>query len=247
MRHLGLALVGVRVHRPELEDPERAAGRADPDLAKENRARRVDLDHQREQRKKRRKKNERRIVRARSVVRFTRRDDRDSRSGGSPMSGRPSTVWTSTRSDELEESRHDIDLHVEVLEGAKPLECLLVRVVREGDDHALDVEEADHRREPLDTAEQRQVLETLSALLRLGVDEADQVDPVFGMDKELLREQLADVAGTDDDRVLDVGHVSPCKRSRHRAADADERDCEGPEDEELLRARMRDIAQMTTT
>ena len=121
-------------------------------------------------------------------------------------------------SDELEEPRHDVDLHVEILEGTKQLECLLVRVVREGDDHALDVEEADDRREPLDITEQRQVLETLSALLRLGVHETDEIHPVLRMDKELLREQLADVAGTDDDGVLDIGLVSPCKRSRHRTA-----------------------------
>ena len=147
-------------------------------------------------------------------------------------------------SDELEESRHDVDLHVEIFEGAKPLECPLVGVVREGDDHALDVEEADDRREPLDIAEQREVLETLSALLRLGVHETDEIHPVFRMDKELLREQLSDVARTDYDRVLDIGRVPPCKRPRPGAADANERDCEGPEDHELLRARMRDIAQI---
>jgi len=51
--------------------------------------------------------------------------------------------------DELEESWHDVDLHVEILEGAKRLERFLVRVARERDDHPLDIEEANNRRESL--------------------------------------------------------------------------------------------------
>jgi len=93
-------------------------------------------------------------------------------------------------------------------------------------------------------AGQREVLETLSALLRLGVHETDEIHPVFRMDKELPRKQLSDLARTDYDRVLDIGRVPPRKRPRPGAADANERDRKGPEDDELLRARMRDIAQI---
>ena len=59
VRDLVLALLSVRVHRTELEDPEGAAGGAHPHLPKEDGARRVDLDHQREQCEDRREDDER--------------------------------------------------------------------------------------------------------------------------------------------------------------------------------------------
>ena len=66
------------------------------------------------------------------------------------MSGRPfDGVNLDPGPDELEEARHDVDLHVEIIEGAKRLERLLVRVARERDDHPLDIEEANDRRESL--------------------------------------------------------------------------------------------------
>ena len=148
------------------------------------------------------------------------------------------------RADELEEPRHDVDLDFQILHGAKQLERLLMRVVREGDDDALDIQQADDRREAARIAEHRHVLEVLSAVLRLGVDEADEIDPVLRVVEDLLREQLADVARTDDDGVLDVGLVPACKRPRPSPGDTDERDRGSPEDDELLHGRMRDVAQI---
>ena len=51
-------------------------------------------------------------------------------------------------------------------------------------------------------------------LLRVAVDEADEVEAVFGVLPELLRHELADVARADDDRVLDVGEMLPRDRAR---------------------------------
>ena len=47
----------------------------------------------------------------------------------------------------LEQPRHEVDLHVERLELADRLECGLVRVARERDDHPLDVEQFDVQRD----------------------------------------------------------------------------------------------------
>ena len=39
------------------------------------------------------------------------------------------------------------------------------------------------------------------ALERLGVDEADEIEPVFGVQPDLAGDELADLAGPDDDRA----------------------------------------------
>ena len=66
--------------------------------------------------------------------------------------------------------------------------------------------------------------------LRLGVDEADEVDAVLGVLEQLARHELADVAGADDDRVLEVGDAAPAPEARAtERADGDEHDRERPE------------------
>ena len=59
------------------------------------------------------------------------------------------------------------------------------------------------------------------------------VEAVLGMLEELLRDQLADVAGADDERVLLVRVGAPGERAPRDAADGDEQDRRGPEGEEL--------------
>ena len=44
---------------------------------------------------------------------------------------------------------------------------------------------------------------------RVRVDEADEVDAVLGVLQELPRRELPDVAGADDDRVLEVERAAP--------------------------------------
>ena len=56
-----------------------------------------------------------------------------------------------------------------------------MRVLREGDHDAFDIEEPDETRQAIGRPKQRQVLEILAPLFRRVVDEAEQVDPVLGM------------------------------------------------------------------
>ncbi len=58
------------------------------------------------------------------------------------------------------------------------------------------------------------MLEVDRALLGLGIDEADEVDPVLRMLEELAADQLADVPGADDDRVLEVREPAVAQNER---------------------------------
>ena len=58
-------------------------------------------------------------------------------------------------------------------------------------------------------AEQGEMTEVGSPFLRIAVDQPDEVDPVLGMLEQLAGNELADVPGTDDHRVLQVGTRSP--------------------------------------
>ena len=53
-----------------------------------------------------------------------------------------------------------------------------------------------------------EVTEPGSALLRLGVDEPDEVEAVLGVMANLLPDELTDLAGADDQRVLQVRRPS---------------------------------------
>ena len=142
----------------------------------------------------------------------------------------------------LEQPRHEVDLDVERLELADRLERRLVRVARERDDHPLDVEQLDVQRDVPHAADDREVADVRPPLGRVVVDEADDVEAVLGMLEELLRDQLADAARSDDQRVLDVGRRSSHERPRDDAATRDEHDRRHPEGEELAEVRIGDAA-----
>ena len=89
-------------------------------------------------------------------------------------------------------------------------------VVRERDDDAFDVEQSDDRRQAFSAAEQREVLEIVPAFLRAVVDEADEVNAVFRVREELPRDELADVARSDDDSVLEVADLATADRTTER-------------------------------
>ena len=127
--------------------------------------------------------------------------------GGRPNRGRPSTECTVTRGpDQLEQPRHEIDLYGEGSQLAQQHEQLVHRLVGERDDHALDVEALDDLGEALRAAEDGQVLGQVAAPgLRLPVDESDDVEPVLRVLDQLAGDQLTDLAGAQDQRVLDVG------------------------------------------
>ena len=88
------------------------------------------------------------------------------------------------------------------------------------------------------------MLEILAPLLRRVVDEAEQIDPVLGMLEQLPRDQLTDVAGSDDDRVLEIAHMTSAVRARGRAPGRDQCDGCRPEDRDLARRRMGEIRQV---
>ena len=117
------------------------------------------------------------------------------------------------RSDDLEQPRNDVDLDVVLPELVDRVEQLIVRGLREGDDHPFDVEQLDERVELVRLADQREVLELGPAFPRIRVDEPDEVDAVLGMLHELARGELSDVTGTEDDRVLEIERTAPRSRT----------------------------------
>ena len=52
------------------------------------------------------------------------------------------------------------------------------------------------------------MIEIVAAFLRFAVDEADEVDAVFWVLEEFVRDRLPDIAGSKDHRVLHVTRAS---------------------------------------
>ena len=114
--------------------------------------------------------------------------------------------------------------------------CSVGSRLRERDDHALDVERFDDRGQLRDRAQHGELAETLAALARTVVDEADHVDAELGMLQQLARDPLADVAGADDDRVLDVRVGPPHDGTGEGSRGDDERHRKEPEQRELRKS-----------
>ena len=64
-------------------------------------------------------------------------------------------------------------------------------------------------RKPVGLAEEGEMPDVLPPHFRICIDEADQVDAVFGMLEQLAGDQLPDVSSANDDRVLEVRDVPP--------------------------------------
>ncbi len=150
-----------------------------------------------------------------SRLRFRSRDERRQPARRQADDGETlERVDAGLRTDDLEQARHDVDLHVELSQLADRPELLLVVRVGERDDHALDVEHRDDLGQPIGRPDEGEVLELGPARPRVRVDEADEVDAVLRVLEELPRRELADVAGADDDRVLEVERTAPRDRAR---------------------------------
>ncbi len=93
--------------------------------------------------------------------------------------------------------------------------------------------------------DEREVLELGPPRPRVRVDEADEVDAVLRVLQELARRELADVAGADDDRVLEVERAAPRDRAREPASRRHEDDREQPEEDEPRHVRARDGRRAT--
>ena len=128
------------------------------------------------------------------------------------------------RSEHLEHPRDDVDLHVAVLHRANHSERLVVRVGRERDGHAVNRVLANESRQivasshELDTAVVSVAVATRAVVV---VDEPDDAEPVLGVLRDLVGEQLCDAARPDDDDVLDVRApaVAQSHGSRHGGAE----------------------------
>ena len=112
----------------------------------------------------------------------------------------------------------------------------MVRVGKRND-HALNVEHRDDLGQAVGRPDEGEVLELGPPWPRMRVDEADEIDAVLGVLKKLASSELADIAGADDDRVLEVERTAPRDRSRNAAGGCHEHDGEEPEEEEPRHVR----------
>ena len=173
-----------------------------------------------------------------SKHRLRSRDDRDIRLAGRPSSGSPSSVVDpDLRADGLEEPRHQVDLHVVLSNRADELEHLLVAVPRESHDHTIDLVAPDDLADLVRRSEDAHIPQIAARLPWAGIDEADQVDPVFRMLEQLATDELANLTRADDERVLDVGRLPACESPCNRAPSDYSEECEGPEGRKLGLAR----------
>jgi hypothetical protein len=111
-------------------------------------------------------------------------------------------------------------------------------LVREGDDHAGDLVPVDDLVELVCSTENGERSEVFAAFFGVVVDEADDLESVFGMSEELLRDQLADVACAQDDRLLAIGAPAPNECTAGNTGQCDRGDGSGPEDRQPLRVQL---------
>ena len=196
-------LVGVDVHRAELEHLERPPVRSQPLLPEQNRARRAPPHLEREDDEQRRDHDEQGGSDGQVEGALEPAGRARDANGRQPHQGQPlDRVDVGARADGLEQARHDIDLDRLVAERADECERVLVALAGERDDDTLDVERARDLGQVVGLADDRQVAEVAARLLRAPIDEPDEVDAVLRVLEDLARDQLADVAGSDDHGVL---------------------------------------------
>ncbi|MEZ5098363.1 MAG: hypothetical protein R3C15_00815 [Thermoleophilia bacterium] len=176
---------------------------------------------------------------ARSIARLSAREAGNRRGGRQREQGQPlDAVQPGVRADRVEQPRHDVHLDAGVLEHAEDPHPLVVGLAREGDDDALDVEPAHELLELGRLPEHRGAREVGADLPRVGVDEAEQVDPVLAMLHQLARDELADVARAEDQRVLQVEQAPAAGRPGDGPRGGDQHDRERPEGGELVDVRV---------
>ena len=153
-------------------------------------------------------------------------------------------VELGARPEHLEHPRDDVDLHSLILEQPDHVERLLVRIVREGDDHTIDTvlvdELPDLRRRPEQLERRPAVLQCAPVV----VDETDDVEPVAAVLAHLLGEQPRDVARADDEDVLHVRGLASADHADENAEEPDEPDRERPEHHDALERRVSDLDHM---
>ena len=213
-----LLLVRIDSHRAELQDRERLHVTPEPPLPEQHRPGRVETDRDGDRRHHGCQENDHHerydvVEAALQEPGRWRQPARRQTDDGETLEG----VNAGLGADDLEQARHDVDLHVELPQLADRVEQLVVARVGERDDHALDVEQRDDLRQAVGLSDERQVLELGPPCPWVRVDEADEVDAVLRVLEELPSRELADVAGTEDDRVLKVERTASRDRARDPA------------------------------
>ena len=137
-------------------------------------------------------------------------DDRERRAGGTQTSGMPSSRCMLARGPMTSNKpRDDVHDHVAVAQRPNDVHGLAVRLVRERDDDAIDAVLVHERPQVVELTERCDATRFRPALERLGVDEADEIEPVFGVLTDLPGDELADLARTDDERAHGVRARAP--------------------------------------
>ena len=181
------------------------------------------------------------VVRTKSIDRFKRRDDRESRRGGRLTRGTPSIDVNALRpgrptrraAERCRSGRRDPS-------GFGPVrECFSCDSLEKATMTRSTSSSRTIAGSRSVAAKQRKMRQVVASLFRLSIDEADEVDAVLRMLKKLLRDQLTDIAGPDDHRVLQIRDVTTRARPGDRAPTGDERHCSRPEDQELRGSWMR--------
>ena len=176
-----------------------------------------------------------------SMLRLSSLADGVSRSGGSPISGRPSTVCTSTRGPTRSKRRGTMS----ICRSSSRHDRTIARM------SSSDSFENDTMTRS--TSRSRTISGSCAGVPRrvrcsrstrgfagLGVDEADEIEAVLRVLEQLARHQLADVARADDDGVLEVEDAPPADRPGGAAADRDEDERRDAEERELAQLRIRE-------
>ena len=178
-----------------------------------------------------------------SKPRFTASDDRLGPTGGSAHQREPlHRVDRRVRAHRLVQARHDVHLDVEDLDRLGELEHRGLRLAREREDHALDVEQAHEERQVLRRPEHADAGEVRRSRARGSASaKPTRLTPYSLVVEELARHELADVARADDERVLQVVDAPAAEAARRRPAHRDERDRERPERDEALGLRAHDL------
>ena len=232
-------VVRIDDHRPKLEHVERSHSLAKALLPEEHGSRRVPADPQRDPHHQR-SENDDQSSRSDDVEGPLRR----SRDAGRPGGGQSQQLETfhvvdgNHGADSLEESRNEIDVDVEVAEAVDETELVLVPIVGERDDDALDVVLADETRDVVGRAEDGDAVEIGPHALGIGVDEPDEPDAELGVLAELAAKKLTDVSGPDDQGVLDVARRASRKCSSRCAGEREGHDRRRPEGDQRVAAHL---------
>ena len=169
-----------------------------------------------------------------SRLRFSMSDVYESRARGSAISVSPSAEWKWDSGGIPSNSRGTMSICTSSVSSSRivssvvscesPENATITRSTSSSSTQQGDVRHA---------ADDGEVADVRPPLGRVVVDESDDVEAVLRMLEELLRDQLADAACSDDQRVLDVRRCPSNDRAGHDAATGDEHDRRHPECEEL--------------